>query len=125
MSGPPADPLKSFRGVMAGTLVIEAIVVALALPVVAKLGGGIGSGQGWTVLAVVAGLLLCCGLQGRTWATTAVLVLQFALIAFFFTMPAVGVIGVLFLGVWLYLLWLRRDVARRLAEGNLPSQQEH
>src|SRR6478609_1895975 len=29
------DPWKSFRGVMAGTLILEAIVVLLALPVVA------------------------------------------------------------------------------------------
>ena len=31
---PPPDPWKSFRGVMAGTLILEAIVVLLALPVV-------------------------------------------------------------------------------------------
>lgn len=124
MSTPTPDPLKSFRGVMVGTLIIEAIVVALALPVVVKLGGGIGSGQGWAVLAIVAGLLVCCGMLRHSWATSAVLVLQVALIAFLFTLPSVGVIGLLFLGVWLYLLWLRRDVARRLAEGRLPSQQE-
>lgn len=124
MSTPTPDPLKSFRGVMVGTLIIEAIVVALALPVVVKLGGGIGSGQGWAVLAIVAALLVCCGMLRHSWATSAVLVLQVALIAFLFTLPSVGVIGLLFLGVWLYLLWLRRDVARRLAEGRLPSQQE-
>lgn len=124
MSTPTPDPLKSFRGVMVGTLIIEAIVVALALPVVVKLGGGIGSGQGWAVLAIVAALLVCCGMLRHSWATSAVLVPQVALIAFLFTLPSVGVIGLLFLGVWLYLLWLRRDVARRLAEGRLPSQQE-
>ncbi|MGH3517569.1 MAG: DUF4233 domain-containing protein [Haloechinothrix sp.] len=118
------DPLKSFRGVVAGTLIIEAIVVALALPVVAKLGGGIGSGQGWSVLAIVAVLIVCCGLLRRPWTMPVVLVLQVVLIAFFLTLPALGIIGVIFLGVWLYLLWLRRDVARRLAEGRLPSQQE-
>lgn len=124
MSAPTPDPLKSFRGVMAGTLIIEAIVVALALPVVVKLGGGIGSGQGWAVLAIVAALLVCCGLLRHSWTTPVVLVLQVALIAFLFTLPSVGVIGLLFLGVWLYLLWLRRDVARRLADGRLPSQRE-
>ena len=30
----PPDPWKSFRGVMAGILMLEAIVVLLALPVV-------------------------------------------------------------------------------------------
>ena len=37
----PPDPWKSFRGVMAGTLILEAIVVLLALPVVATIGGGL------------------------------------------------------------------------------------
>ena len=36
----PPDPWKSFRGVMAGTLILEAIVVLLALPVVAAADGG-------------------------------------------------------------------------------------
>ena len=35
------DPWKSFRGVMAGTLILEAIVVLLALPVVGLVGGGL------------------------------------------------------------------------------------
>lgn len=34
-----ADPWKSFRGVMAATLILEAIVVLLALPVVGTVGG--------------------------------------------------------------------------------------
>ena len=34
------DPWKSFRGIMAGTLILEAIVVLLALPVVARGGAG-------------------------------------------------------------------------------------
>ena len=37
----PYDPWKSFRGVMAGTLILEAIVVLLALPVVGAVGGGL------------------------------------------------------------------------------------
>ena len=36
LDGQPPDPWKSFRGVMAGTLILEAIVVLLALPVVAR-----------------------------------------------------------------------------------------
>ena len=34
VAGRRPDPWKSFRGVMAGTLILEAIVVLLALPVV-------------------------------------------------------------------------------------------
>ncbi|GAB2987783.1 DUF4233 domain-containing protein [Amycolatopsis acidiphila] len=122
---PPAkDPMKSFRGVMAGTLVLEAITVALALPVVARLGGGVGTGKGWAVIAIAVALLLCCGVLRRSWVVPVILALQVALLAFFFSITAIGVIGLLFLAFWLWALWLRRDVARRMAAGTLPSQQQ-
>lgn len=121
---PPAkDPMKSFRGIMAGTLILEAIVVALALPVVANLGAGITSATGWAIIAIAVAHVLLCGLLKRSWALPVVLLLQAALIAFFFVLPAASIIGILFLAIWLWLLWLRRDVARRMAEGRLPSQQ--
>ncbi|GAA1950120.1 DUF4233 domain-containing protein [Amycolatopsis minnesotensis] len=121
---PPAkDPMKSFRGVQSGALILEAITVALALPVIAQFGGGIGSGKGWTVIGLAVALVACCWIIKRPWAMPVVLVLQLGLIAFFFAVPAIAVIGVVFLCIWLWLLWLRRDVAKRMAEGRLPSQQ--
>ncbi|KID29654.1 Protein of unknown function (DUF4233) [Prauserella sp. Am3] len=121
---PATDPMKGFRGVQAGTLVIEAIVVALALPVVATLGHGITSFQGWTVMGVVAALIVMCGLLKKSWAMGVVLALHAVLLAFVVALPSIAVIGLVFLGVWLWLLWLRRDVARRMASGTLPSQQQ-
>ena len=41
------DPWKSFRGVMAGTLILEAIVVLLALPVVASADAGLTPLTAW------------------------------------------------------------------------------
>lgn len=35
-----------------------------------------------------------------------------------------GVIGVIFGLVWAYLLWLRKDLLKRMAEGRLPAQQQ-
>ncbi|MEU4251167.1 DUF4233 domain-containing protein [Amycolatopsis sp. NPDC026612] len=119
----PKDPMKGFRGVMSGTLIMEAITVALALPVVNKLGGGLSTGTGWTVIAVAVVLLLTCGFVKRPWAVPVILALQGVLIALVFWLPAIAVLGVLFLAVWLWLLWLRRDVARRMAAGTLASQQ--
>jgi hypothetical protein len=116
--------MKSFRGVMAGSLIMEAIAVALALPVVANLAGGIGSGTAWAVVAIAVALIVLCGQLKRSWAVNAVLVLQVAMIAFFFAVPAVAILGFVFLAFWLWILWLRRDVARRMAEGRLPSQQQ-
>ena len=122
---PPAkDPMKSFRGVLAGTLVLEAIVVGLALPVVAQLDSGITSLQGWFVIAIALALLACCGLLRRRATLWIVMALQAALLAFVVALPSVALVGLLFLGVLLWLLKLRRDVATRMAEGTLPSQQE-
>jgi cbb3-type cytochrome oxidase subunit 3 len=122
---PPAkDPMKSFRGVMAGALIMEAITVALAVPVVARLGGGVGTGKGWTVIALAVVLVLCCGVLKRPWIVPVILAIQVGLMAFFFSITAIGVIGLLFLAFWLWALWLRRDVARRMAAGTLPSQQQ-
>jgi uncharacterized protein DUF4233 len=121
---PPAkDPMKSFRGVMAGALILEAITVGLAVPVVARLGGGVGSVGGWAVIAIAVAFVACCGLLGRGWIVPVILVLQLGLIAFFVSQVAIGIIGLLFLAFWLWALWLRRDVARRMAQGRLPSQQ--
>nr|WP_157596587.1 DUF4233 domain-containing protein [Saccharomonospora saliphila] len=115
--------MKSFRGVQAGTLVLEAIVVALALPVVAQLGDGLTSLQGWLVGGVAVALLVCCGLLRFRWSIWVVLALHAGLLAFVVSLPWVAVIGVIFLAVWLWLMWLRRDVALRMAQGRLPSQQ--
>ncbi|PXY27507.1 DUF4233 domain-containing protein [Prauserella muralis] len=122
---PPAkDPMKSFRGVQAGTLVLEAIVVALALPVVAQLGSGLTSAQGWVIIGIAVALLLCCAVLRQPWSIWVILALHAGLLAFVIALPSVAIIGVLFLAVWLWLMWLRRDVARRMAQGRLPSQQQ-
>ena len=119
----PKDPMKGFRGVMSGTLILEAITVALALPVVNKFGGGISTGTGWTVIGIAVVLVVLCGMVKRPWAVPVIIALQVALVALVFWLPAIAVLGMIFLAVWLWLLWLRRDVARRMAAGTLASQQ--
>lgn len=125
-SAPPAvDPMKGFRGVAAGALVLEAIVVALALLVVAKLDGGLVSWVGFVVGGVVVALVVLCALLRHRWSLPAVCVVQLALVACFPGSVGVGVVGVLFILIWAYLLYLRWDVARRMAAGRLPSQQSN
>ncbi|SDY15466.1 Protein of unknown function [Amycolatopsis xylanica] len=121
---PVKDPMKSFRGVMSGTLIMEAIAVALALPVVANVGGGISTLTGWSMIAIAVALIVLCGMVKRPWAVPVVLALQVVMIAFIVTLPAVGILGLIFGGIWLWLLWLRKDVLRRMAAGTLPSQQQ-
>ncbi|MEW5810139.1 MAG: DUF4233 domain-containing protein [Actinomycetota bacterium] len=123
-SGPtPPDPWKSFRGVMAGTLILEAIVVLLALPVVGAVGGGLTGVSIGYVVGVALLLLLMAGLQGRPWAIWANLGVQLLLVAGWALYPGIGFIGLLFVVVWLLIAYLRAEVLRRQKRGLLPGQQ--
>ncbi|MFE2959282.1 DUF4233 domain-containing protein [Nocardia tengchongensis] len=121
---PPAtDPWKGLRGVMAGTLVLEAITVLLALPVISVVGGGL---RWWSVLYVVGlavVMFLGAGVQRRPWAIPFNLALQVALLLGGFIHISILVIGVVFVAVWVFVLFLRADVKKRMDAGTLPSQR--
>jgi biotin transporter BioY len=117
------DPWRSFRGVMAGTLILEAIVVLLALPVVASADGGLTLLTGGYLIGFAVVLLLLTGLQGRPWAIWVNLAMQAVLIAGWLVHGAVGFIGLIFLAVWLLIAYLRAEVLRRQKHGLLPGQQ--
>jgi uncharacterized protein DUF4233 len=119
----PPDPWKSFRGVMAGTLILEAIVVLLALPVVGAVGGGLTPVALGYLIGLAVVLVLLTGLQGRPWAIWLDLSVQLVLVAGFLLYPGVGVIGLLFAGVWALIAYLRAEVLRRQQRGLLPGQQ--
>jgi hypothetical protein len=120
--GSRPDPWKSFRGVTAGTLILEAIVVLLALPVVGAVGGGLNAGVLIYLLGLAAVLILLAGLQGRPWAIWADLVVQLIPIAGFAIYPGVGVIGLIFAAVWALIVYVRSEVLRRERLGLLPGQ---
>ena len=120
--GPKPDPWRSFRGVTAGTLILEAIVVLLALPVVGAVGGGLNAGALTYLLGLAAVLILLAGLQGRSWAIWADLAVQLIPIAGFALYPSVGFIGLLFAAVWALILYVRSEVLRRERLGLLPGQ---
>jgi membrane protease YdiL (CAAX protease family) len=119
----PGDPWRSFRGVMAGTLILEAIVVLLALPVVVVSHGGLTPLIGTYLIGLAVLLVLLAGVQGRPWAIWVNLGIQVLLIAGWAVHGAVGFIGVIFAGVWLLILYLRNEVLRRQKRGLLPGQQ--
>ncbi len=121
--GAAPDPWKSFRGVMAGTLILEAIVVLLALPVVGAVGRGLST---WTTAYLVGYavlLVLLAGVQGRPGAIWVNLGVQLILVAGFLVDPAIGFVGVLFAVVWCVLAYLRAEVLRRQRRGLLPGQR--
>ncbi|MGW0006546.1 DUF4233 domain-containing protein [Nocardia grenadensis] len=119
----PPDPWKGLRGVMAGALVLEAITVLLALPVVADIAGGVTwvSGTYLVVLALV--MIAGAGLQRRSWAVPFNLGLQVLVLIGGVFHLSIAVIGVIFLAVWAFILLLRSDVKRRMDAGTLPSQR--
>ena len=117
------DPWKSFRGVMAGTLILEAIVVLLALPVVAASDSGLTALSGTYLIGLAVVMILLAGVQGRPWAIWVNLAIQLVLIAGWIVSGAVGFIGLIFAGVWLLILYLRSEVKRREERGLLPGQQ--
>jgi hypothetical protein len=117
------DPWKSFRGVMAGTLILEAIVVLLALPVVAAADHGLTPLTSGYLIGFAIVLLLLAGLQGRPWAIWVNLGIQVVLIAGWLVNGAVGFIGLIFAAVWAFIAYLRSEVLRRQKRGLLPGQQ--
>lgn len=119
----PPDPWKSFRGVMAGTLILEAIVVLLALPVVGMVGGGLTAWSTAYLVGFAVFLVLLSGVQGRPWAVWLNLGVQLILVAGFVVYPAIGMVGVVFAIVWGIIAYLRVEVLRRQRRGLLPGQQ--
>ena len=123
---PSVDPWKGLRGIMAGTLVLEAIVIGLVLTVIARVDDG-EHFQPWTVWFVsllAVAMIVASGLQRRPWAIPLNLTLAALAVAGWVVHWSMGVSGILFAVVWLYILYLRRDLARRISGGYLASQHD-
>lgn len=101
------------RGIFAGTLVMEAIVVGLALLVVGRLDGGLGGLAGWYTAVLALAMIVAACVQRRPWGVGLGLTLQVAMVAGWFAHPVLGGLGLLFMLVWSYLLYLRWAVAAR------------
>jgi hypothetical protein len=107
------DPLRGLRGIFTGVLIMEAIVVGLAVFVVDRLGGGLGGPAGWYTGALALAMAVAAGVQGFSWGLGLALALQVAMVAGWFAHPALGGLGLLFVLVWGYLLYVRQAVTRR------------
>jgi Protein of unknown function (DUF4233) len=113
-SDPPRSGLRnphaSVRGVGAGALVIEAIVLLLAIAPLVKLGV---RHTGATVAAIITLIVLCLLLAGALryrWAWWAGAALQVMLFACGLLHVALAILGLLFGAVWAYVLSVRRSV---------------
>ena len=107
---------------MAGTLIPEAIVVPLALPVVSSVGGGLSAWSTAYLVGFAVLLVLLAGVQGRLghlgepWRATDP-DRRFPGLSRRSDSP------VLFAVVWLLIAYLRGEVLRRQRRGLLPGQQ--
>ena len=101
-----ADPWKSFGAVMTAMLILEAIVVLLALPVVGAVGGGLTPAALAYLIGLAAFLILLTGLQRRPWAIWVNLAVQVVPVAGFAVYPGVGFIGVLFTALWVLIAYM-------------------
>lgn len=119
----PPDPWKGLRGVMSAILVFEAVVVLLALLVVTKFSDSGGAPAVAVVLALAVGLILAARYLSRPWGNKLVAALQVGMIVSGVLTPALGAMGVVFGLVWVAIWFMRRDVAAKMARGELPSQQ--
>src|SRR6201996_5033135 len=98
---PPADPWKSFAAVMAATLVLEAIVMLLAIPVVGAVGGGLTPVSLGYLIGLAVLLIVLASLQRRPWAIWVNLGVQLIPLVGFVLSPGVGFIGALFAALWI------------------------
>ncbi|WP_127504799.1 DUF4233 domain-containing protein [Actinoplanes solisilvae] len=104
------NPQAAVRGMGAGALVLEAIILLLAIQPIRILGGNL---TGWGIgvviaLAVVA--VLISGMMRRPWAWQAGTVLQFLVLASGFFHWSLSVIGLIFGAAWAYALHVRRTI---------------
>ena len=104
------NPQAAVRGLGAGTLVLEAIVLLLAVLPIKKLAGDLsGWGTGAVVaLAVLAALLAGC--MGRRWGWPAGTALQVLLLAGGLLHWSLAALGVIFGAAWAYALYVRRSI---------------
>lgn len=120
--GPP-DPWKGFRGVTSAVLVFEAVTVLLGLLVVTKFSDSGGTAAVVVVLVLTVGMILAPRYLSRPWGYRLVAGLQVGLILAGVLSPVLGAMGMIFGLVWVAIWFMRRDVAAKMARGELPSQQ--
>jgi hypothetical protein len=121
---PPADPWKGFSAVMAATLILEAIVMLLAIPVVGAVGGGLAPASLGYLIGMAVLLILLAGLQRRPWAIWVNLGVQVVPLAGFAVYSGVGFIGVLFAALWALIAYLRMEVRLRQESGQEYGQSQ-
>jgi hypothetical protein len=104
------NPDAAVRGLGAGTLALEAIVLLLAIQPIRILGGDL---SGWGIGAVITLAVLCAVIAGsmrRRWAWHAGTVLQVLLLACGLLHWSLAVLGLIFGAAWAYASYVRTTI---------------
>ena len=104
------NPAAAVRGLGAGTLALEALVLLLAIQPIRLLGGDL---SGWGIGAVVALAVLAAVLAGsmrRSWAWNAGTALQVLLVASGLLHWSLAALGLIFGATWAYATSVRRKI---------------
>ncbi len=101
---------RATRGALAAVLCLEAFSVLLVPRAIAQTATGLGGVKTGLLIGLAAILVAAAFVQRRRWGIGVGSLLQVAFIAVGVWVYAFFVVGVLFLGVWLYLLNLRHEM---------------
>ncbi len=104
------DPVRAVRGLGAGTLLLETIVLLLAIQPIRQLGGGLSGVAIGVIVALAVFATVLAGLLRRSWAWPAGAVLQALLVLAGFLHWSLGALGVIFGLLWWYVLHVRRTI---------------
>jgi hypothetical protein len=104
------NPRAAVRGLGAGTLVLEALVLLLGIQPIRVLGGELSSAAIAAILALVIAAIVLAGLIRHRWAWYAASGLQGLLLLAGFLHWSLAAIGVVFGLVWVYVLHVRRTI---------------
>ena len=110
------------KSLLAAVLVFEAVVVALAIPV-AVLADGRGAPAAWALAALAVLLVLGAGVVRRRWGVAVGWALQVLVCLSGLLVPAMAVLGLVFLGVWVVALVYGAKGDRLAAENAVRARE--
>ncbi|TCB96624.1 DUF4233 domain-containing protein [Micromonospora zingiberis] len=104
------DPQRAVRGLGAGTLALEALVLLLAIQPIRVAGGDLGGAAIGAVVALAVAAAVLAGLMRRSWAWHAGTALQGLLLLSGLLHWSLFALGVIFALVWAYVWHVRRVI---------------
>ncbi|MGC4814962.1 DUF4233 domain-containing protein [Micromonospora sp. DT228] len=104
------NPERAVRGLGAGTLSLEALVLLLAIQPIRVVGGDLGGAAIGAVVALAVVAIVLAGMMRRAWAWHAGTVLQGLLLLGGLLHWSLLGLGIIFALVWAYALHVRRVI---------------